>query len=297
MEKTWVKRFVVGALFYFTLAGFGNLLRAQSTVLPFRLVHTSIIIVSLRANGEGPFDFVLDTGTDTTLVDPQLARQLSLLSVGQIRLNSLAGSQTVTSSVLQKLTAGPAQVQNLHVLIQDLSAARKIDPAISGIVGQNFLSHFNYLLDYQQQFIQFELAAEIRAAMDGDSVPMQTAGNRMIVASEVKSPQCATLRLTLDSGASAVMLVGRPAQVVDLRENRAGFGTRGGFRTLVGRLNLLTVGSQQFQDVQVLLPNEPSQWEKIEDGVLPTVLFRALYVNNEQGFVVFNPRRRKTVPQ
>ena len=84
MEKTWAKRFVVGALFYFTVAGFGNALKAQSTVLPFRLVHTSVIIVTLRANGEGPFDFILDTGTDTTLVDPQLARQLSLPSTGAI---------------------------------------------------------------------------------------------------------------------------------------------------------------------------------------------------------------------
>jgi hypothetical protein len=293
MGKTWVKRFALGALFYFTVAGSGNALRAQSTVLPFRLVHTSVIIVSLMANGEGPFDFILDTGTDTTLVDPQLARRLSLPSTGEIRLNSIGGAQTVTSSVIQKLTIGPAQVQYLRVLIQDLSEARKIDSSISGIVGQNFLSHFNYLLDYQQRSIQFELAAEISAAIDGDSVPMQTTGNRMIVASEVESPQRATLRLVLDSGTSSVMLIGHAAQVVDLRENRAGISTGGGFRTLVGRLNLLTVGSHQFQDVQVLLPTEPSQWEQIEDGVLPTDLFRALYVNNKQGFVVFDPRPKQ----
>jgi hypothetical protein len=29
------------------------------------------------------------------------------------------------------------------------------------------------------------------------------------------------------------------------------------------------------------------------DGLLPTILFRAVYVNNRDGFVVFNPRTRK----
>jgi Aspartyl protease len=293
MGKTWIQRFAIGTVFYCTLAGFGQALQAQSALWPFRLVHNTIVIVSLTANGEGPFDFVLDTGTDTTLVDPLLAARLSLPAAGEIRLNSLAGSQTVTSSVIQKLTVGHAQVQNLYVLIQDLSEARKIDPTITGIVGQNFLSHFNYLLNYQAHAIQFELSTEIRTAIEGDSVLMQTTGNRMIVAATMESPARARLRLTLDSGASAVMLVGRPAQVIVLQENKVGMGTGGDFRTLVGRVKLLTVGSAQFQDVQVLLVKEPAQWEQIEDGVLPTAFFRALYVNNKEGFVIFNPRLRR----
>jgi len=293
MGKAWVKRVMISTLFYFTIAGFDHAIQAQSAPVTFRLVHNAIVIVSLTANGEGPFDFVLDTGTDTTLVDPLLAAQLSLPAAGEIRLNSLGGSKTVTSSVLQKLTVGPAQVRNLHVLIQDLSAERKIDPLITGVVGQNFLSHFNYLLDYQAHSILFELSTEIRTAVEGDSVLMHTTGNRMIVVATVQSSDRARLRLTLDSGASAVMLVGRPSQVIGLRENKVGIGTDAGFRALVGRVNLLTVGSAQFYDVRVLLCREPAYWEQIEDGVLPTALFRALYVNNKEGFVIFNPRLKK----
>jgi hypothetical protein len=290
MGKTWVKRVMISTLLYFTIAGFDHTIQAQSALLPFRLVHNTIVIVSLTANGEGPFDFVLDTGTDTTLVDPLLAARLSLPVAGKIRLNSLGGSKTVTSTVLQRLTAGPAQVQNLQVLIQDLSEARKIDPLITGIVGQNFLSHFNYLLDYQAHSIQFELSTEIRTAIEGDSVLIDTNGNRMIVVATVQSSDRARLRLTLDSGASAVIFVGQPSQVTGLRENKVGMGTDAGFRALAGRVNLLTVGSAQFRDVQVLLCREPDYWGQIEDGVLPTALFRALYVNNKEGFVIFNPR-------
>jgi Aspartyl protease len=293
MGKEWVKPILISTLFYFTIAGFSHAVQAQSALLPFRLVNNTMVIVSLTANGEGPLDFVLDTGTDTTLVDPLLAARFSLPAAGEIRLNSLAGSQIVASSVLQKLTLGPAQVRDLHVLIQDLSAERKIDPLITGVVGQNFLSHFNYLLDYQAHSILVELSTEIRTAVEGDSVLMHTTGNRMVVVATVQSSDQARLRLTLDSGASAVMLVGRRSQVIGLRENKVGMGTDAGFHALVGRVNLLTVGSAQFHDLRVLLCREPAYWEQIEDGVLPTALFRALYVNNKEGFVIFNPRLKK----
>jgi hypothetical protein len=36
--------------------------------------------------------------------------------------------------------------------------------------------------------------------------------------------------------------------------------------------------------------------ERIGDGLLPTALFQTLYVNNRDGFVVFNPRMKKNAP-
>jgi len=212
---------------------------------------------------------------------------------GKVRLNSLAGSKTVTLTTLQTLAMGSAQARNLPVLIQDLSEARKVDPSITGIVGQNFLCRFNYLLDYLAHSIQLELSTEIRTAIEGVPVPMQTTGNRMIVVVEAQSHGREKLRLTLDSGASAVMFVGHPSEVIDLRENETGMGTDGGFGAVVGRVNLLTVGQAQFQDIKVLLTREPAYREQIEDGVLPTALFRALYVNNKEGFVIFNPSPKK----
>jgi len=124
-------------------------------------------------------------------------------------------------------------------------------------------------------------------------VPIETTGNRMIVVADVQSHGREKLHPTLDSGASAIMFAGHPSELIDLRENKAGMGTDAGFGALVGRVNLLTVGLAQFQNIKVLLAREPAYWDQIEDGVLPTGLFRALYVNNKKGFVIFNPSPRK----
>jgi hypothetical protein len=54
----------------------------------------------------------------------------------------------------------------------------------------------------------------------------------------------------------------------------------------------LTVGSQQFHNLAIARASIEAE-EQIGDGLLPMAMFRVLYVNNREGFVVLNPRRRK----
>lgn len=293
MKRNYRKWFAAGmALLVPTLAGLSRGLPAQSTVLPFRLVHNSVVVVPAWANGKGPFDFVLDTGTDTTIVDAAVAQQLSLPALGQIQLNSVARTQTVRRSLLRTLTVGSAQAGNLDVLVQDLTEVRKLDPLIRGVVGQDFLCHYNYLLDYKKLALRIELGDEIGTKVEGDPVPFQVSGHRMIVTAEVNSTERAALRLTIDSGANSILLIGRAAQFARIQEKAKATVVNGGLQIPVGRVTLLSIGSWQFHNVEVGLPPEPDRWERIEDGILPSVLFRGIYVNNHDHCVVFNPQFR-----
>src|ERR1700681_4958125 len=101
------------AVFYFTFAAFCQIVHAQSEIR-FRLAHDTVIIVSLMANEQGPFDFMLDTGTTTTVVDPSIAHQLSLVPLNQSRLNTVGGSQTLTRSSMRTLPAGTVHAENLE---------------------------------------------------------------------------------------------------------------------------------------------------------------------------------------
>jgi predicted aspartyl protease len=178
------------ALFYFIAASVCQSIRAQSEIR-FRLVRDSLIVVSMMADKEGPFDFVLDTGADTTIVDPSLASKLSLAPIGRAQQSTLASAQTLTVSSLANLAAGRAQVENLTVLVQDLPGLRKMDSDIEGIAGQDFLSHFNYLIDYRKHSVRIEQRNEIRGSIEGDPVPIEVSGHRMIIASEAQSGRSA----------------------------------------------------------------------------------------------------------
>ena len=285
---------VRAALFYFTLAGVCQSIWAQGEV-PFRTVKNTLIIMALTANGEGPFDFVLDTGADTTIVDQSLAVKLSLPSLSRVQQTTLAGVQTLDRGSMQTLSAGPVKVENLPVLVQDLSELRKLDSHVDGIAGQNFLSHFNYLLDYRKRVIQIELGNEIRDAIGGDQIPIESSGNRMFVASEAQSLDRAKLRLLLDSGTNSIVLLSHASRTLHVPAQEIGLEktSSGPVRLEVGRLRLLTIGSEQFHNITVALPvAEPA--ERIGDGLLPTVLFQALYVNNRERFVVLNPKAERT---
>jgi predicted aspartyl protease len=281
------------ALFYCTLAGFCQSIHAQ-TDMQFRLVRNTVIVVRMMAGGEGPFDFVLDTGADTTIVDPSLADKLSLSSLTRIHQTTLAGNQVTAVSRIASLGSGEVQVENLPVLIQDLAEIRKMDPQIQGIAGQDFLSHFNYLLDYSKHTIRFELADEIRDAIEGDRVPVELVGNKMMVASEARSYHEAKLHLRLDSGTNSVVVMRTASQALAILAHQNGQAATSGGQVgmKVGRLDQLKVGSQRFQDVSVALSSLDSS-DRYGDGLLPTALFHILYVNNRESFVVFNPKARK----
>jgi predicted aspartyl protease len=296
MKNTTLAKFGIKvAVFYFSLAGFCQTIHAQSEI-KLRLVHDTVVVVSMMANDQGPFDFVLDTGTNTTVVDPSVAHQLSLAAIDRIQLNTMNGIQTLTRSSLHTLGAGPAHAENVEVLVQDLAEFRQLDSHIQGVVGQNFLAHFNYLLDYKKHSLRIEAAQEVRNGLDGEQIPMERRENMMIVTSEAQWFGRAKLRLLLDSGANVVVLTRRPSQAVDrsTQQNWLEVTASGETGMQMGRVHSLLVGAQQLHDLPVALPtSQASDTERVEDGLLPTSLFRTLYVNNSEGFVEFNPRVKK----
>jgi hypothetical protein len=56
-----------------------------------------------------------------------------------------------------------------------------------------------------------------------------------------------------------------------------------------GILKALQIGNQVFENLPAILEDSrKSETGRIEDGLLPTKLFRSVYVNNQEGYVVFD---------
>jgi hypothetical protein len=279
------------ALFYFSIAV--TLPAHAQRQAPFRLVQDTFAVVSLQINGLGPFDFILDTGTDTTIVDPALYSQLSLVPVDRTVLTTPAGKRVLLRSSLGTVSLGPVSVSDIEALVQDMPALRRLDPRIRGILGQNFLSQFNYVLDYHRRFVRFESRNELRDSSSGVRVPMEAMGGRMVIQTGMPSLGIAKAHLLLDSGASDLVLFRtinqmRPVSrswgfsIVNSRnDSRAG--------TMV-RVNDFAISDQHFHDLRVALLPPGADESRPEDGLLPTVLFHALYVNNRERFVILNPK-------
>jgi predicted aspartyl protease len=129
--------------------------RGAQTKVPIRLAAPAkpLILVDVHANGRGPFQFAIDTGTSTTAITPGVARQLSVESspvgagtTGGAPVDFFAGS-------LQSFQLGGAKLNNMAVIVADffemLSSA--VGAKLDGIVGYNFLRNYKVVIDYPDE--------------------------------------------------------------------------------------------------------------------------------------------------
>src|SRR5438270_14061041 len=64
-------------------------------VLPVRTLRGYLMIVGVSIDDHGPYDFLIDTGTNTTLLDPELAAELKLTARDRLQLASLSRAAAV----------------------------------------------------------------------------------------------------------------------------------------------------------------------------------------------------------
>jgi predicted aspartyl protease len=126
--------------------------RGAQTEIPIRLASPAkpLILVDVHANGRGPFQFAIDTGTSTTAITPELAKQLGIAS-SPVGAGTTAGAQVdVRAGNIESFQLGGAKIDNMTVVVADffemLSTA--IGAKLDGIVGYNFLRNYKVAIDY-----------------------------------------------------------------------------------------------------------------------------------------------------
>ena len=165
-------------LFSFLYAFAGQMVHAAAPI-NFKLVSNYLVVVPVRVNNEGPFDFLLDTGTNSTLITPELASRIHLRSIDRIPLITLSGTEIVPRGVLDSLTLGAKSIKHLEVIFDDLTGVRTFNSKICGVLGQNFLSHFNYLINYRERYVEFDENNEMeKRYASSPSAPMRATSSR-----------------------------------------------------------------------------------------------------------------------
>jgi Aspartyl protease len=107
------------------------------------------VILEAFINDTGPYDFLLDTGSQVTVIDESLASELNIATttaaaaVG-VSLHGKGGKYAFVNSVR---VGENAKVESLYVLAFDMKEIHAAGYAVRGLIGGDFLAHFDAAID------------------------------------------------------------------------------------------------------------------------------------------------------
>jgi len=271
-----------------------------------RLVRDALIVIPVRINQAGPFDFMVDTGSQVTVIDPSLASELNLKVQGRVGLVSVVNFAQASATVLDTLEADSHVIEKSPAIVQDLRPIQAADPHIRGVLGESFLAHFDLFVDYGHKLLCLDETSAMRDSVRGERIsfirPQHPEDElpfleRLVVSVRLSGTGKQPILLQLDSGSDGPILYpgsDQPeVQALVQSATLQGANTTDAQRAFaVLPTQTMQIGNRILTHVSLVTPvavakNLPRQRE---DGLLPTVLFQRVLISGRGHFVVFDPK-------
>ncbi len=237
-------------------------LSPSSARVKFRLAGGAqpLILLPVAVNGEGPFEFILDTGAGTSLLSSELGEKLRVKVVGSKQGQSAGGAVSVSLAKVDSLAVGSARLEDMDVGLVDLSHIGKtIGARIDGDLGYNFLKHFRITLDYRNNEMRlddpkrFELAGTSSAVTE---VAMRLASPaKPLILIDVYANGRGPFQFAIDTGTSTTAITPELAQQLGVASSPIGPATTGGAQVEVtaGVLPSFQVGGARIDQMPVVV--------------------------------------------
>jgi len=184
--------------------------------LKARKVETRLS-VAVQVNGRGPYQFIVDSGADTSAVGLRIARDLELPLGRPAILNGMTSRNLVDRVKIAQLTLGPTTVHDLEV-----PALREIDLGGDGLLGIDALVRQRLMMDFEKRLIKVEDAAKPMKFSPNDIVITARRQRGQLILTAV---QAAGMRLDAVIDTGTEISIGNLALRDKLLRRRAKFTT------------------------------------------------------------------------
>jgi predicted aspartyl protease len=271
------------------------------------LLESAQIGVPVDINGTGPFKFVLDTGSQLTVLEPSLAEQLELPDVGSVGIVSVAGRSTATLAGVESLRVGINEIRLHRVAVLDLGAIQRVNPEVRGILGQDFLAHFDLLIDPQHMLLCFDPTGRMQPKLNGEHIPVLRSAvptpksftEPLLIAAQLEGGGSDPAVLKLDCGGNVPLLFQSPVLLEGKQHGRGRSsqireGSALGRRTTLSFHSMsprnVVIGTRRLRGVTFFTTSSANSATRAgEDGLLPITLFKRVYISNRDRYVIFDP--------
>jgi hypothetical protein len=179
----------------------------------------------------------------------------------------------------------------LGAIIDKLDEVKLRASGIRGVLGEDFLSQFDILIDYRGRALRFD--GDVPA---GERCRIETAGryqdmptkNRLLVKAQIMDVGRGEVQLQLDTGAKLPELFPIRHDTVTSQPWAGSMAfTSGPNGTSIHSHTTIRVGSALVRDLDLVQSRRGVAFDAL--GLLPAAIFRSIYISHSGGYVILNP--------
>ena len=268
-----------------------SVLGADDGYVPMTVEPAGIVFVPVFINGQGPFPFVIDTGSNRTALSADLAHALEVPIVAKTEVIGVTGSEY---RPVARLTASIGTSTPVSVLASIVSPEKlhSATGAARGISGQDLLMTLNYTLDYKHQRFMFSLPE----ARNGSRIelPLEIEEGRVLLALPSRAGQ-PSVRMVPDSGSTMFVVFDRGGQPPFVMESISGameVGTITSTQTVpMVRLREVRLKMLTLRDQMAAIVRRSNKTGPDIDALLPLRIFETVAFDMERLRMIVKPRR------
>jgi len=156
------------------------------------------LLAPVDINGEGPFNFILDTGANVSCVSSTLADRLMLTAAGTTAVHTMVGVKDRRSVLIKTLTVGQRHRRDVKA-----PALPAFGGAVDGLLGVDWLGGQKLVLDIRQKKIEIMPSRGEHATQSRVIVPCRRRlGQLTIVDADLSGHRISAM---IDSGSQVTM--------------------------------------------------------------------------------------------
>lgn len=227
----------------------------------------NLIIIPVKINGHGPYNFLLDTGVGQMIItDTSLLRIVDIRQNRPVKIHGYGMGEGISAYMTRNILAqvGKASIKQIPTAIFkedifDLSGYLGIK--VYGVLGFYFFNSFVVKINYNANRLTFYKPGS-KIIYKGKAYPIELVKTKpyMMATVQIDDQEKNMVRLLVDNGSSHPLLLeslnglSYPLPNKHIPAN-LGVGINGVINGSMGRVNSLTIGQDEFKDVLTGFPD------------------------------------------
>lgn len=201
------------------------------------------MLAPVDVNGQGPFQFLIDTGANISCVSSRLAERLSLTPAAPARVHTVVGVRERPSVMIDRLQVGSRHRKSVRAPSLPIKG-----PEVDGVLGVDWLKGQRLALDFKAKTLEITSSRSESSELGRVVVPARRRmGQLTIVDADLNGRRISAM---IDSGSQVTICNTALRQLVAADERRKGHAVQMDPR----RVKLETVAGEAFSGEMLYLP-------------------------------------------